>query len=176
MAKFDPPNVPLIQAHMVGSKQRPSAICIDLSETTSDTGAAYGVALRLHKTNSPAKSYHFVVDETRAYRGLRENFASYDNPYRSISVLICAQPKEHEALWEEPGSRAALNYAASIVADLILAYRIPLRYLEGEDRDRWNKRRWRRRGGIIIKARGAFPRQVFMNDVKTAIEIKTKKG
>lgn len=159
MTKFQSPNVPFVEACFVGSKHRPTAIVLDLSMTTSDKGAALGVASNLHRPNGPSKSFHYLVDEAETYRGVWDNYATYGSPHRAISVLVCSQPVEQPSLWEE--NREVMNRAAYLVADLCLAHKIKPRYLHYENLERWLKRRSRRNGGIFVRAPGVWPSFFF---------------
>lgn len=163
MTKTKPPNVPYVEAHNQGSKQRPTAIVLDMSSTTSDKGAALGIANRLHKTNAPANSYHYMVDEAETYRGVWDNVSAYYAPHRSIDILLCAQPQLHADYWEEDSASArALLRTAELVAKLSLIHKIPLRYLEAEAAERWHKHKWRMYGGIIVNFPGEWPSGTFL--------------
>lgn len=173
MTKFHAPNVPFVEARHTGSKQKPTAIVLDLSMTTSDKGAALGIATRLHKRNAPANSYHYIVDEAQIYRGVWDNVAAHNSPYRAIDILICAQPHERVAMWEDATAKSVLTRAAELVADLILTYKIKPRYLSEVGEMHWKKHRTRRRGGIIIRVPGEWPSRSFLTDVKTHLVMKT---
>lgn len=169
MTKFQTPNVPFVQANFVGDKHRPTALIIDLSETTSEKGAALGIANRLHKRNSPAKSHHYIVDEAETYRGVWDNHAAYNSPHRAISVLVCAQPVENVDMWEDSSSRPVLERTVDLVAKLLLAHKIRPRYLDADGETHWRKHRFRHRGGILINVRGAWPYEAFLSDVRSSM-------
>lgn len=174
MPRHAMPPIPLVEARNVGLKQRPTAVHLTLSQTTSDEGAALGVASYLHSFNAPARSYHYVVDEATLYRCVPPNRASASNPYRTISVHICAQPHEEWPLWEDATANSALYRAASLVADICLAHKIRARYITNGDLDRWTKHRWRINGGIIVRVPGTWPYEAFLRDVQSQMAIKAK--
>lgn len=165
MSKHPSPKVPFVEAFHVGSKQRPTAIVLDLSETTSDKGAALAVASQLHTRNAPPTSYHYLVDEAETYQGVWDRYAAYNSPYRTLNVLICGQPQEKAGIWELYPNRKVLNESAVLVAKLTLAYRIPVRYLQNESLMDWEKHKFRRRGGIILRVRGEWPYETFLKQV-----------
>lgn len=172
MPRFQTPNVPFVEARMMGPKQKPTAIVLDLSFTTSDKGAALGIARHLHSRNAPSTSFHYVVDEAEIYRGVWDDRSAYDCPHRAINILVCAQPQEHVDAWDE--AIPVLHRTASLVADLILAYKIKARYLDEASKQKWLKRRWRHRGGLIVRIPGTWPRTKFLDAVHDQIRIKSK--
>lgn len=174
MTKYQAPNVPFVEAYLIGSKQKPTAIAIELSMTTSEKGAALAIATRLHKPSSPSKSYHYISDEAGSYRGVWDNLAAHGNPYRALSVLVCAEPGDDVRLWGKPTHAPVRHRAAELVAELILAYKIKPRYLEGADLARWMKRKSRRNGGIIVHVPGVWPHETFLADVKAHLVMKSR--
>lgn len=167
-------NIPFVEAQHVGGKQKPTAIVISLSMTTSEKGAALGIANYQHRFDSPRKSAHYVVDEAVTYCCIPDNVAAYGNPHRTINVQICAQPHEDVPLWENGTAAPVMHRAAVLVADLMVLYKIRPKNLRGSSEERWFKHRWRRRGGLIIKVTGTWPYEVFLDDVKA--EIAARKG
>ena len=171
--KHPVPNVPFVQARNVGGPQRPTAIVLSLSQTTSDEGAALGIASNLHKPNAPLNSYHYIVDEAKTYRCIPGDTAAYSSPRHALDVLICAQPHEKVAMWEDATATLVMHRTADLVADLILAHKIRARYLFHDDEQKWLKHKWRRRGGLIVRAIGTWPYQAFLDDVKAQMTVKT---
>lgn len=165
-------DITFVEARNVGEKHKPTAIVLKLSSTTSDKGAALGVAQYHHKPFAPHISFHFIVDNAETYRCVPTGLASYGSYHRALSVLICAQPHEEEAMWEDATAKPVLHRSAALVADLMLAYHIRPRYLKGDQIDRWRKHKWRRRGGLIVLVPGAWPYESFMADVKSQLELR----
>lgn len=175
MNKIQAPSVPYVEAYLHGTKQKkPTAITLDLSETTSEKGAALGIANRLHRSTAPSRSYHYTVDEAETYQGVWDNVASFGNPYRAISILLCADIREEDDMWAEPMANYAMHNAAELIAKLVLAYKIRPRYLEGKARVRWLTRRSRHRGGIILRIPGAWPREEFLDDIRACITVQSR--
>jgi hypothetical protein len=171
MAKYQASKAPFVQARHVGPHQKPTAIVLSLSCTTSDKGSALGIATYHHKPSAPLKSWHYILDEAETYRCIPVSVAAYGNPYGAISVHICAQPHEYVPLWEDGSASKVMYRAADLVAELCLAYKIPARYLNEE---RWRKRRSRRRGGILVNVLGSWPSQSFLDDVQAQMTLKAK--
>jgi hypothetical protein len=173
MAKHAVPDVPFIEARNVGTAQKPTAIVLRMSSTTSEQGAALAIATYHHSPISPMVSHHFIVDAVSTYRCVPDSIAAYQNPYRSLSVLICAQPHEYNPFYENDDVSRVLDRSTALVADLLLSYKIPVRYLDTELEGKWIAHKWRRRGGIIVKARGIWPYETFLSLVKLKIYEKT---
>lgn len=174
MARHAVPNYPYVQARYVGGSQRPTAIVLSLSDTTSDKGAALAIANYHHSVVAPPKSYHYIVDENKTYRCIPVDVAAYGNPHRAINVHICAQPHESVPMWEDGSATKVMYRTADLIADLMLAYRIPARNLTGAAEDRWVKHKWRTRGGLIVRVPGVWPYKSFLDDVKARMTIKTR--
>ena len=157
----------------MGGHQKPTAIVLSLSSTTSDEGAALGIASNLHKSNAPLNSYHYIVDEAKTYRCIPQDVAAYSSYRNALDILICAQPHEEVAMWEDATATKVMHRTADLVADLMLAYKIRARYLDTEAEQKWVKHKWRRRGGLIVHAIGTWPYQAFLDDVKAQMLVKT---
>ena len=173
MAKHPLPNVPFVEAKHCGSKHRPSLIVLRVSFTTSDKGAALGIANYHHQAGAPLRTHHYILDEADTYRCIPDNLSAHKNPEGALSVLMCSQPHEDVEMWKETSSTVMMTRTAALVADLMLAHKIPLQYLDDAAVTRWNKHRWRRRGGLFVRVAGTWPYEAFMNDVKSQMSIKT---
>jgi hypothetical protein len=160
MSKYVAPSIPFVEARHVGRKQKPTAIVLSLSSTTSEKGAALGIASYHHSASSPLVSHHYIIDEAETYRCISDNVAAYHSPHGAISILLCAEPDEFEPHWP------VLTRAAELVAVLIYGYGIPNRYLDEEMEESWKKHKWRRRGGLIVRAAGTWPYSAFLDDVE----------
>lgn len=172
MAKYSEPKVPFVQARHVGPHHKPTAIALSLSCTTSDKGSALGIANYHHRPSAPLKSWHYILDEETTYRCVPTSVAAYGNPYGAIAVHICAEPHEYVPLWEDGSASRVMYRAADLVADLCLAHKIEVQYLDSAGEARWRKRRTRRRGGLIVQAVGTWPYQGFLNDVRSQVALK----
>jgi len=173
-----PPNVPFVGAQHVGGSQRPTAIYITLSETTSDSGSALAIAKYLHGRTAPLKSHHYILDESRTYRCVPDFRQAYGTFHHSVSVHICAQIHEDIPLWTDDELSPAMKRAAKLVAELVLYHKIRLRYVDtdGEAYVKWRRHRWRRRGGIIVNVLGSWPYDLFMDEVHAELgKLKARK-
>lgn len=163
MSKFSPPIAPFVEARHSGGKHRPTVVVLRSSWTTSEKGAALGIALRLHQPSAPKESYHYTIDEATTFRCIPEKQISYygaQNPAKAISINMCAQPVEDVAFWDDSEHFKVLDRTVDLVAQLLLAYKIPARYTDAPH--------WRRsRGGIIVQVAGAWPSDQFLSNVKT---------
>jgi hypothetical protein len=174
MKKFSIPDPPYVQAHHVNSKHRPTAIMLSLSWTTSDQKAALGIAGALHQVNAPVNSYHYMLDEAETYRGVWDNLGAAGTPHGALDVLMCGQPCEDVYGWADPPASRVYQRTVDLVADLVLAYGIKVRYLDEELEARWKKHRWRSRGGILLNVKGAWPHETFLSRVRLRIDQKSK--
>lgn len=172
MSRYKAPTVPFVQARNVGGPQKPTAIVLKLSSTTSDRGAALGIASYHHQATAPLQSYHYIVDNETTYRCVRDDVAAYGNLHNAINILICAHPHEQEAMWQDATAKCVMHRAAALVADMMLVHKIKPRYLRGEAEQKWLNHKWRRRGGLIVRVQGDWPYESFLLDVKSQIVIK----
>lgn len=170
---YKPQEVPFVEARHMGSKQRPSAITLVLSGSTSDKGAALATATALHRPNAPTQSFHYFVDEDSVYQGMPVDRAPYNSPYRSIAILVCAEPQAQESDWDHGQLYSVERRTAELVAQLTLKHRIRTRHLEGDDLIKWSRRRWKRNGGILVRGVGAWPIETFLLDVRANQTIQT---
>jgi hypothetical protein len=175
MVKYAPLSVPFVEARNVGTYQTPTSIVLYISSTTSEKGAALGIANYHHSANAPLLSHHYIVDEAETYRCIPDNLAAYQSPHRSLSVLICAQPHEVVPLWDDATGHRVLYRTASLVADLILRHGIRPIYLDSDTEQRWMRHKWRRRGGLIVRVIGTWPYDSFLWDVKANVKAKGMK-
>lgn len=172
MSRYQEPNVPFVQARNVGTSQKPTAIVLKMSSTTSEKGAALGIARYHHSLNAPLCSYHYIIDEQNTYRCVPSNVAAYGNAYRAINVLMCAQPHDYVPLWEHASASRVMYRTADLIADLMLAHKIRERNLREEEAHHWWEHRWRRRGGLIVRPTGVWPHESFFLDVQSQLVIK----
>lgn len=173
MTKLAPPNVPFVQAHHHGGKQRPTAIVIRSSFTPSVRGAALAIANYWHQPNSPIDSCHYVVDESNVYRCVPDKVSAYSLPASSrgsISINVCSEPLENVHFWDDAEHVATLDLVADLVAELTRVYKIAPKYLNSEEEARWMKTKRRRHGGIIVRVEGAWPYSGFIANVEARVQ------
>lgn len=155
---------PLVEAAHFRGRQRPSVIVIRTSWTTSDKGAANGIAQAWHAPNSRDDSCHYVVDDAQTIRCLPDKIEATYLPPRykgAITINMCYDPPKMPTL-------SSFNRASKLTARVCKAYHIPVRYLSDDMMHEWLDRKWRRRGGIILKTAGNFPSADFLASVQDA--------
>lgn len=172
---YEPPLAPYVEAHHQGGKQKPTAIILRPSFTNSEEGAALAVAQYWHKSSSFWDAGHYVVDNNRRFCCVRDNVIAGKDPSSKgeLRVALCADPVSRQIFWDEDEHRHVLRNAAQLVAELTLAYKIKVRYLDQEDLEHWIKFRTRRRGGIYVDESRGFPYQAFIDEVNAQRVLKT---
>lgn len=164
---------PYVEPKWQGRRQRPSLIVLQSSMTTSDSGAAFGLAMAHHKGYTP-ESFHFVVDEAVAIRSVDVKMeAEYAEDTRhTIGILLCDDPSGLPSRWEDQAHGLLLNKLAELVANLCIEHKIPARFLDSEGLDRWSKWRIKRRGGIVVNgfmAQTYWPSDYFLDLVEARV-------
>lgn len=172
MSKLKTPTVPFVEARHQSSKQRPTAIELSFSYTTSDEGAALGIAYAWHKSKTSYEPSHYVVDEATVYRCVPDKIVAgipeYSEP-RAIRVQICAQPISGSQFWDDTEHAKVLHRAAKLLAELCWTHKIPIVFLNEDDKNRWRAWRRRGRGGIFLREylpAENFPAMTFLSDIK----------
>lgn len=175
LTKYEPPTAPYVEAYHQGGKQKPTAIILRPSFTNSEEGAALAVAQYWNKSSSFWDAGHYTVDSTKRFRCVRDNvIAGIDNSGKGeLRVALCADPISGKQFWDEDEHRLVLRNAAQLVAELSLAHKIKVRYLDEDRLERWGKFRTRARGGIHIYETSGFPFQAFIDEVNAQRVLKT---
>jgi hypothetical protein len=158
-------NIPFVQAHHVGPKQRPTAIVLRTSFTTGIKGAALGLANAWHYPNNRIDSCHYAVDEFQVIRCIPDRLScqsAYTDCYKnSITINVCYDPPD------EP-SDLTMHRTAKQVGRLCRLHRIKVRMLDSDQEKQWIVHPWKRRGGIVIATSGDFPINRFLSSVQEA--------
>jgi hypothetical protein len=172
---YQPPQAPYVQALHQGGKQKPTAIFLRPSFTNSKDGAALAVAQYWHRSASFWDAGHYTVDSEKRFRCVRDNvIAGKDHSGKnSIRIAICADPMSGQIFWDEDEHRHVLRKTAELVAELTLAYKINVVYLDQDGLARWETRRTRRRGGIYVVESSGWPSEEFLNEVNAQRSLKT---
>lgn len=175
MTKYEPPAAPYVEAHHQGGKQKPTTIILRPSFTNSEEGAALAVAQFWHKSASFWDAGHYTVDRNKRFRCVRDNvIAGIDNSSKGeLRIAICADPFSGKQFWNLDEHGLVLHNTAKLVAELTLAYKIPVSYHTEESLSSWRKFRTRRRGGIYVDEYSGFPFQHFINEVNAQRALKT---
>ena len=170
------PSAPYVQALHQGGKQKPTAIVLRPSFTNSKEGAALAVAQFWHRSaNNFWDAGHYTVDADRRFRCVRDNvIAGVDDTAKGeIRIAMCADPFSKEVFWNEDEHRHVLRNTAELVAELSLAYRLKVEYLDETKMAQWRKKRSRRRGGIYVAEPRGFPFDAFLDEVLAQRVLKT---
>lgn len=172
---YEIPSAPYVEALHQGGKQKPTAIILRPSFTNSKDGAALAVAQYWHRSSSFWDAGHYTVDSEKRFRCVRDNvIAGTDETAKNaIRIAICADPISGSVFWDVDGHRLVLRRTAELVAELTLAYKINVDYLDEDSFARWERRRTRRRGGIYVIERNGWPAQAFLDEVRAQRTLKS---
>lgn len=176
MKKYFTPDMPYVESRHQGGKQKPTAIILRASYTTSAEGAALGVAQMWHKAASPWKSGHYTVDERKRFRCTPDNVIAGTpecNDKGAIRIAICAEPFSAKVFWNDEVHLPVLFKTAELVAELTMAYKIQPRYLNDLGREVWERRPTRGHGGIIVDTPDGWPHETFLSEVHAQRALKT---
>lgn len=176
MSSYKTPDMPSVEAFYQGGKQKPTAIILTPSFTTSAKGAALGVAMNWHTSGSPLKSGHYTVDEVQRFRTTPDKRVAghwQDSQKNAIRIMVCAEPYSAGTFWHDDVHIPVLQKTAELVAELSLAYNINVAFFTEESFERWRQRPNRRRGGILVDTPEGWPWQRFYNDVMAQRALKT---
>ena len=154
LRKYPAPTVPYVEAKYRGGKQKPTLIVLSSSWTTSDKGAALGIANAMHRSNAQEKSFHYVIDEDSVFQCVWDHQVALHCGYDtgSIGIKMCDDPSLLLRRWNEPSHQRILHRLAEVMAQLCLAYDIPARYLTDEQLSKWSKHKRKSKGGIVTSA------------------------
>lgn len=206
--QFLAPVAPLIRARHFGGSQTPTLIVMHSTVTSTGAGAARGVA-RYFATEVQPTSAHYAVDAAEVIQCVPDHTVAYHCGYNqdSIGIEMCDMPvigsmahwlvppnlrigsrplfhghRITPLRWIEPKHRAMLSRTAQLVAELCLAYDIPIRLLDNSELEDWDTRGRRAvDGGIVTHAQmsavfkrsthwdpGAWPADLFLKRVTVA--------
>lgn len=177
MSKYELPNLPFIEASCKFGRQRPTAIILRGTMTSSAEGSALGIANAWHKSQGPWNSGHYAVDSSRSYRCVKDHMVAgtkNDNDKGAIRVAICAEPVDRFQFWSLKHHHAILNSTAKLLADLTLAHSIRPVQLSQDEREKWEQLKTKRRGGIIIDTPSGWPYEGFLNMLLAQRALKTQ--
>lgn len=168
MTKHTSPEWPFVEARYSGGKQRPTVITLQPSFTTSEEGAALGLANMWHSPFSPDYSGHYTVDNAKIIRCVDDSVVSGFKEFQLDGILrifMCAEPASPTTFWNEVEHAQVLHTTATLVAELCRKHKIRPRYLDYQDLLHWGAWSTRRRGGIFVNASEDWPHELFLKDV-----------
>lgn len=126
--KFSPPAPPFISARWHGGKQTPRTIVIHGTVSPCIPGGARSVA-KFFANHSQPTSAHYTVDPSEAIQSVGDHTVAYHCGYNqdSIGVELCDPQAGKDSRWADRNHVAMLERAAGLVAQLCLAYDIPIK-------------------------------------------------
>ena len=159
-----------MQASFQFGKHTPRRIILRGTFTTSEKGAALGLAQAWHNSPEPWKSGHYTVDDETRFRCIPDRVIAGTKDCAdkgAIRVAICAEPVNGHRFWDGTIHGRVLNRTAKLVAELTLAYNIPVRYINEDDRGYFSGR------GIYVDTPSGWPSEMFMTEVNAQRVLKT---
>ena len=162
--------MPYVEARYQFGKQKPRQIVLRGTFTTSSKGAALGIAQAWHSSHEPWISGHYTVDDETRYRCIEDNVIAGTKDAHNKGVLriaICAEPVSGYRFWDEAAHSRVLKRAAKLVAELSLAYNIPIRYVENDNS------LWRIKKGLVVDTPNGWPSEMFLSEVNAQRVLKT---
>lgn len=129
MAKFSPPSPPLVRAKHSGGDQTPRLIVLHSTVSPCKPGGADAIA-RFFRIGQNVTSAHYVVDPDKVIQMVPDHTVAYHCGYNqdSIGIEMCDMPDQNVKRWDDAEHRAMEKRTARLVAQLCLAYGIPVRY------------------------------------------------
>lgn len=168
MSKFQTPDVPFVESKTHGGKQKPKVISLFPTNTNSNVGAALAVAQNWHRNGHHSWVGHYVVDEQQRFRCVRDNvIARSDGTIKGeIRIAVCAEPTSRTHFWSEDEHGDVLDRSAKLVAELSLAYRIPIKVL-GDEKFSGRTCKVLRPSGVYFYQMNNLPLERFLLEVET---------
>lgn len=160
---------PYVEARHQGGRHRPTSILIKPSWTTSDEGAALGVAQRQHMHDAPHETFHFTVDEEQIFQCVpARTVAGHEHCAQKglLKIKVCFDPSVTQYGWNSGTYVRLLDQLSTLTAQLTVDYKIRPRMLNYLTFDRWTSWHTRRRGGIFAQMEGPWPQEDFIAQVE----------
>ena len=123
-----PPSPPFIAARWHGGAQTPAKrIVIHGTVSPCEAGGARNIA-HFFATETNKTSAHYVVDPGEVIQCVGDHTVAYHAPPNqdSIGVELCDPVTGSAARWNDANHTAMLERAADLVAQLCLAYKVPI--------------------------------------------------
>lgn len=126
MSKYPAPTPPFIGARYHGGSQTPRAIVMHATVSPDDPGTARNIAKWWAGPTSPKSSAHYIVDPRETIQAVGDHTIAWHCGYNtgSIGVELCDEQTGPATRWQDADSKAILARAATLVAQLCLAYGI----------------------------------------------------
>lgn len=129
MTTYPAPQVPFIAARYHGGSQTPKAIVIHGTVSSDNAGTARNIANWWHGSTSPKTSAHYIVDPKETIQAVGDHTIAYHCGSNTgcIGIELCDEQTGSAARWSDADSTAILKRAATLTAQLCLAYGIEVR-------------------------------------------------
>lgn len=131
---YPAPNPPMISARWHGGTQTPHRIVIHATVSPCEAGGARNVA-HFFATEDNKTSAHYVVDPGEVVQTVGDHTVAYHAPPNqdSLGVELCDPQTGSPSRWGNKAHVAMLERTATLVAQLCLAYDIPVARLSPGD-------------------------------------------
>ena len=128
MSTYKPPSPPMIAARWKGGSQTPTAIVMHGTVSPCESGGARATA-HFFATEDNKTSAHYVVDPGEVVQCVGDHTIAYHCGYNtgSIGVEMTDPETGPASRWSDGNHTSMLNHAATLVAELCLAYDIEVR-------------------------------------------------
>jgi N-acetyl-anhydromuramyl-L-alanine amidase AmpD len=125
-----PPAPPYLgpPAHSSGTNNKPiNRVVIHCTVSPCQPGGARDIA-RYFRSPSAGGSAHYVVDPTEAIQGAWDSVVCWHSPpnSHSLGVELCDPMTGSDARWGDNNHQSMIKRAAVLVAQLCLAYQVPI--------------------------------------------------
>lgn len=126
---YAPPSPPFIAARHHGGSQTPKAIVMHGTVGPDNAGQARSIANWWHGSTSPVTSAHYVVDPKEVIQCVGDHTIAYHCGHNtgSIGIEMCDEEQGPASRWSDADSTAIIKRAATLAAQLCLAYGIEAR-------------------------------------------------
>lgn len=126
MTTYPAPKVPFIGARYHGGAQTPKAIVIHGTVSSDNAGTARSIANWWHGSTSPKTSCHYIVDPRETIQAVGDHTVAYHCGSNTgcIGIELCDEQAGPASRWSDADSTAILKRAATLTAQLCLAYNI----------------------------------------------------
>lgn len=126
---YPAPNPPFIAARYKGGPQTPKAIVIHATVSSDNAGTAMAIAKWWNGSNSPKTSAHYIVDPKTVIQCVGDRTVAYHcgSNTGTIGIELCDEQTGPASRWSDADSTAIIKRAATLTAQLCLAYGIAVK-------------------------------------------------
>lgn len=122
---FAAPTPEFIPARWKGGAQTPKAIVMHATVSSDNSGTARAIA-KFFQKGAAKTSAHYVVDPATVIQCVGDHAVAYHCGYNtgSIAIEMCDEQTGPASRWADADSKAIIRRAATLTAQLCLAYNI----------------------------------------------------